>query len=146
MSLPYIQPSLKPYISGYCKYQSPDSHSGNRGSNPLGGTKHQKPQRALKGSLGLLFCHSAFSGLAAEDPLRHLSRQNPEPHRRCKRRALTQEECSRLLQAAYDSDCDRDGASPGTRALLYIMVFVSTGVIKHKHVFENKLQACNKNT
>ncbi len=59
------------------------------------------------------------NGLAAEDPLRHLSRQNPEPHRRCKRRALTQEESSRLLQAAYDSDCDSDGASPGTRALLY---------------------------
>ncbi len=59
------------------------------------------------------------NGLAAEDPLRRLSRQKPEPHRRCKCRALTREECSRLLQAAYDSDCDHDGASPGTRALLY---------------------------
>ncbi len=64
---------------------------------------------------------------APEDPLRHLSRQNPAPHRRCTRRALTEDECLGLLLAASESEENRDGASPQTRALLYRMA-LETGL------------------
>ncbi len=59
------------------------------------------------------------NGYAMEDPLRHLSRQNPAAHLRYRRRALTEEECLKLLKTTSGSEQYRDGASPRTRELLY---------------------------
>lgn len=64
------------------------------------------------------------SGRAPSNPLEFLSGQNPEPYRRHPRRALTAEECGRLLNAAYSGPLRHCLPGP-ERALLYRLALES---------------------
>ncbi len=63
--------------------------------------------------------HMERTGRASSDPLRNLSRQNAAPDRRRERRALTDPEGRRLLQAAITSTASSGGLTGPERALLY---------------------------
>jgi len=64
---------------------------------------------------------------APDEPLRHLSRQNPNGKQIVKRRVLTQSETSALVNTAYNSEMVREGADGPTRELLYRMA-LETGL------------------
>jgi integrase len=82
---------------------------------------------AYQSAIKQFTCWMYRNGHAPENPLRHLSRQNPEPHRRRKRRALSNQEAGALLESARKSKKPLQGASPKTRWLLYRMA-LETGL------------------